>query len=92
MRIIQVFLLIALVSGSALAQQQADRSGAAKSEQELRRAQLRLLLATPRVRDAKEKEQALESEMQERRLSAQERADLRQLLRQQQRETKLERP
>lgn len=52
---------------------------------------MRLILSTPRVREAQEKEQALESEMLERHLSAQEKADLRQQLRQQQRDAKGER-
>lgn len=91
MRYFHVFPLFAALAGAAWAQPQADRNVDSKTVQEQRRAQLRLILSTPRVREAQEKEQALESEMQERHLSAQEKADLRQQLRQQQRDAKGER-
>ncbi len=91
MRYFQVFLLFPVLVGAAWAQPQADRNGASKTAQEQRRAELRLILSTPRVKEAQEKEQALESEMLERHLSAQEKADLRQQLRQQQRAAKGER-
>lgn len=88
MRYFHIFPLFAVVVGAAWAQPQADRNVAAKTAQEQRRAQLRLILSTPRVREAQEKEQALESEMLERHLSAQEKVDMRQQLRQQQRDAK----
>lgn len=57
-----------------------------------RRAELRLALTPLRTREAQSKDQSLGAAPLGRQLSAQERADLRQQLRQQRRDVKLERP
>lgn len=87
------FLLALLVASGAWAQPAPARDvGYVQPAPVQRRAELRLALTPIRAREAQSKDQSLGAAPLGRQLSAQERADLRQQLRQQRRDVKLERP
>lgn len=87
------FLLISLVALGALAQPAPKRDTSdAQAAPEQRRAALRLALKPTREREAQGSGQRRAMAPLNRQLSTQERSDLRQQLRQQRRDAKLERP
>ena len=92
MKQFRLFLLISAVVGGAWAQTPVAQTAATEAALEQRRAELRLMLKTPRGREAPQSDQTLEKVSLNRHLSAQELADLRQQLRQQYRDARQERP
>jgi len=94
MKHVRFFLLFSLVALGAWAQPALSRDAApAQTAPEQRRAELRSALKAPRVQEEpQEKGQKLENGPANRHMSTQERADLRQQLRQQYRDAKLDRP
>lgn len=91
MKQIRLFLLISTVVGGVWAQTPGVQTAATEAALEQRRAELRSVLKA-HGREPQQGDQALETVSLERHLSAQELADLRQQLRQQHREARLERP
>ena len=85
------FLLVSVVVGDAWAQPSFAQTAVDQTAPAQRRDQLRSVLKTHRGQEAQGKNFELESGL-DRHLSAQERADLRKQLRQQQRDAKLGRP
>lgn len=93
MKHFRVFLLISLVAVGAWAQPAPNRETvASQSAPEQRRAELRSALKAPGGREAQDKDPTLEKAALSRHLSTQERADLRQQLRQQRSDAKLDQP
>lgn len=81
-RILLLFSVLTLDAGTPAVA--ARELASAQSAQEQRRAELRSLLKAPRARADRDREGASDEGTASRRLSAQERSDLRQQLRQQQ--------
>lgn len=93
MKNFRLFLLFVLVAVGAWAKPAVCRDNVpAQTETEQRRAELRAALKAPRTREVPSKDQTLDKEPLNRHLSAQERADLRQQLRQQRLDAKLDHP
>jgi hypothetical protein len=92
MKLFRFLLPLFLSMPAAWAQTAAAGDGVAQTGMEQRRSELRSALKTPRGRDAPDPQAMLANSPQPRQLSAQERADLRQQLRQQRRSDKVERP
>ena len=93
MKHVRFFLLFSLVALGAWAQPALSRDTApAQTAPEQRRAELRSALKAPRVQEPQEKRQKLADGPANRHMSTHERADLRQQLRQQYRDAKLDRP
>ena len=91
MKQIRLFLLISTLVGGVWAQPPGAQTAATEAALEQRRADLRSVLKA-RGREAQQGDQAPETALLHRHLSAQELADLRQQLRQQHRQARLERP
>ena len=97
-RFFLLFSLVALGTFGAWAKPALSRDTApvqtapAQTAPEQRRAELRSALKAPRVQEPQKKGQKLEKGLANRHMSTQERADLRQQLRQQHRDAKLDRP
>lgn len=93
MQHVRFFLLFSLVALGAWAQPALSRDTApAQTAPEQRRAELRSALKAPRVQEPQEKGQKLANGPANRHMSTQERDALRQQLRQQRRDAKLDRP
>ena len=92
-RFFLLFSLVALGAFGAWAKPALSRDTApAQTAPEQRRAELRSALKAPRVQEPQKKGQKLENGPANRHMSTQERAALRQQLRQQRRDAKLDRP
>jgi hypothetical protein len=93
MKHFHLFPILSVVAFGAWGQPPVSRNtGPGQTAPEQRRAELRSVLMEPRVRELQEKDQIFENVGYDRHLSVQERADLRQQLRQQQVEVKAGRP
>lgn len=91
MNIFPFVLLLSFVAVEVGAQPAPGPQAASRPVPEQRRAELRQVLKTSSERELQTREQTLNSASEQRRLSAQERADLRQQLRQQRPEGKPDR-